>query len=222
MNYFINKNLGIVEKIDITLAYLLSFSLIVAIARSVWVGNWEVLFISAVTLVLFYLPAAIEKQLHIHLPVEMQFVIVLFIYASVFLGEVKGYYTAFWWWDIVLHTGSGLALGFAGFIILFSLYTGNKVEASPILLAMFSFCFAVAIGAVWEIFEYAMDRTFGLNMQKSGLTDTMWDLIVDSVGALLASILGFIYIKGGKTYYFEYMLRKFIKENPQLNKRGVK
>ena len=29
------------------------------------------------------------------------------------------------------------------------------------------------IGAVWEIFEYGMDQTFGLNMQKSGLDDTM-------------------------------------------------
>jgi hypothetical protein len=222
MNYLFNKNLDLVEKINISVAYLLSLSLIIAIISSAWTGNWEVLFISTVTLLLFYLPAVIEKQLHIHLPVEMEFVIVLFVYAALFLGEVKGYYTAFWWWDVVLHIGSGIVLGFAGFIILFSLYTRDKVAASSLLIAIFSFCFALAIGAVWEIFEYAMDRAFGLNMQRSGLTDTMWDLIVDSGGALLASILGFIYIKGGKTYYFEHLLRKFISENPQLNKSSLK
>jgi hypothetical protein len=44
--------------------------------------------------------------------------------------------------------------------------------------------FAVAVGAVWEIFDFSMDEPFGTDMQKamfgdpSGLTDTMWDLIV--------------------------------------------
>ena len=38
-------------------------------------------------------------------------------------------------------------------------------------------CFAITIGALWEVFEFGMDQLFGLNMQKSGLLDTMGDLI---------------------------------------------
>lgn len=61
--------------------------------------------------------------------------------------------------------------------------------------------FALGVGALWEIFEFTMDSLFGMNMQKpmlgdpSGLTDTMWDLIVDATGALVISVLGWRYLK---------------------------
>jgi len=55
-----------------------------------------------------------------------------------------------------------------------------------------------------------------LNMQKSGLVDTMWDLIVDSVGALFTSVSGFMYIKAGKTHILSRLLRRFMEKNPRL------
>ena len=60
-----------------------------------------------------------------------------------------------------------------------------------------------------------MDQIFGLNMQKSGLIDTMWDLIVDSIGALLTSLVGYFYIRGKKLPLFTRFLQKFSKENPK-------
>ena len=137
---------------------------------------------------------------------------ILFIYASIFLGEVKGYYTRFWWWDTLLHTTFGIALGFVGFMILYVLYKGNKIKASPILVAFFSFCFALALGALWEVFEFIMDQTLGLTMQKSG-SDTMRDLIVDSIGALISAIAGFIYLKYGHVRVFDRILRRFKADN---------
>jgi uncharacterized membrane protein len=163
-----------------------------------------------------FLPSILLKKMYIELPVEFEFFIVLFIFSAMFLGEIHQYYTKVWWWDIVLHTGSGLALGIAGFIILFSLYQGQKIKASPSTLVIFSFCFSLALGALWEIFEFTMDSNFGMNMQKSGLRDTMWDLIVNCAGALIASVLGYIYLKRGKTYLFERALHKFIAKNPKL------
>jgi hypothetical protein len=50
----------------------------------------------------------------------------------------------------------------------------------------------------WEIFEFSMDQIFGLNMQKpmlgdpSGLTDTMWDMIVNLIGAAIVSLSGWV------------------------------
>ena len=94
--------------------------------------------------------------------------------------------------------------------MLFILYNTNKIKAEPFTIAIFSFSFALAIGTIWEIFEFGIDNFFGLNMQKSGLVDTMWDLIVNSFGALFTSIIGFIYLKGGKTYLFDKLLKRFI------------
>jgi len=71
----------------------------------------------------------------------------------------------------------------------------------PGFVAVFAFMFSVGIGALWEIFEFPMDRIFATNMQKpmlgdpSGPTDTMWDLIVDTVGAAAIALMGYRYLK---------------------------
>ena len=213
--------MSLAEKIHYIISYAIRIALLVAIISAVINSRWAILFASCLTLFLTFLPAMIERNYKVDLPVEFELLIVVFIYATIFLGEVHAYYTRFWWWDAILHAGSGVALGFAGFIILYILYTEEKIEAKPFTIALFSFCFAVAIGALWEIFEFAMDNFFGMNMQKSGLVDTMWDLIVDSLGAFFTSALGYIYIKGGNTRLFERLLRSFISKNPQLFKKKI-
>jgi uncharacterized membrane protein YjdF len=91
------------------------------------------------------------------------------------------------------------------------------LDLKPGFVALFAFMFAVGIGAIWEIFEYFMDQVFGLNMQKSGLQDTMWDLIVDVVGAAIIAFLGWGYIKTRETDSFlERWIEDFILKNPHL------
>ena len=148
---------------------------------------------------------------------ELEMVIILFIYASLFLGEIHGYYTKFWWWDIFLHAFSAIIFGFVGFTILYFMYSQKAIKARPWAIAIFSFSFAIAIGAVWEIFEFLVDQIFGYNMQKSGLIDTMWDLIVDCAGALFTSTIGFFYIQYGRGRVFNRLLKKFLQQNPQFN-----
>ena len=66
-------------------------------------------------------------------------------------------------------------------------------------------------------FEFAMDQLFGMNMQKSGLVDTMWDLIVDGFGALIISIAGWGFLKKRSNESFlEDWINSFIEKNPRL------
>ncbi len=66
-----------------------------------------------------------------------------------------------------------------------------------------------------------MDQIFGLNMQKSGLQDTMWDLIVDVAGAAFMSILGWGYINNREEDSFlERWIRDFVEKNPRLFQDG--
>jgi hypothetical protein len=155
---------------------------------------WLPMFISFTALLLVWVPRLIEKKIKHYIPLEFELLLNIFIYASLFLGEIRGFYTRFWWWDIVLHTSSGIAIGFIGFLVMYSLYQREKLNVKPALIAIFSFCFALALGTIWEIFEFWVDSTFGTNMQKSGLVDTMWDLIVDASGALLVSVSGYFYL----------------------------
>jgi hypothetical protein len=81
-------------------------------------------------------------------------------------------------------------------------------------LALFSFCFALSLGALWEIFEFGMDSFLDLGMQKNSLVDTMWDLIVDTVGAAVVSLSGYFYVKYKKRGgVFHYYLTSYINRN---------
>jgi hypothetical protein len=206
------------EKIQIGISHFLRLTLIIAAGEAAYLHNWLALFVSLIVLALTFLPALITKNFNIHLPVELEFVMVAFIYASLFLGEVRGFYTRFWWWDVVLHASSGIVIGFVGFLILYVLYGSNKVSAQPAWIAVFSFSFAMAIGALWEIFEFTVDSTLGTNMQKTGLVDTMRDLIVDAAGALLASVVGYVYLKKGSSGIVNRILRSFFAGNPQFTR----
>jgi hypothetical protein len=205
---------GPVEKTQLVLIILMQVAFLGAIALSIYEKSWIALFIAILALIAVWLPSALEKNFDVHLPLEFEFILNLFIYGSIFLGEIHGFYTLFWWWDVVLHAMSGVAFGFIGFLILFSLYKSKRFQASPFLIAVFAFSFALALGTLWEIFEFFMDSFFALNMQKSGLVDTMTDLIVNAVGAIVVSISGYAYMKNRKTEHgvFHHFLTKYLKQ----------
>ena len=207
------------SRIYLIITNLIRIFIIIALVGAVLEKDWTILFISILVLVLTFLPSLIEKNYKIQLPIEFELVIIIFMYASLFLGEIKSYYTLFWWWDAILHIGSGMAFGFIGFLILYILYKGDKIKAKPSTIAIFSFSFGLAIGTMWEIFEFAIDNLLKTNLQKSGLVDTMWDLIVNGFGALIASFIGYFYIKREKRGFFDKIMTDFKKENPKLFKK---
>ncbi len=136
------------------------------------------------------------------------------------MGEVGGFYERYWWWDLVLHSGAAMAGGLVGFVLVFMLFEGDRFAAPPLALAYLAFSSAVAIGALWEVFEFGMDAVFGLNMQKSGLEDTMWDMIVNTIGAGIAATAGYFYLLGrhfgGLVRLIEQLIdanKKFFRKN---------
>jgi hypothetical protein len=195
---------------------LLRIALVVAAGFAIATGNWPTLFASLGTLVLTYVPQLLASQINIRIPLQFEVFITIFLYATLFLGEVDNFYEKFWWWDSVLHIGSAFAFGFAGFLILYLLSVQDKLRASPFLVAIFTFAFALAIGTMWEIFEFTMDSLFGTNMQKSGLRDTMGDLIVDAIGGGSASVIGYVYLKYKVRDPFDILIRVFLMENPRF------
>ncbi len=199
-----------IEKINFYITAFLRITIIVAIILELINQNWLLSFVTFLILIATYFPNLIERQYKINLPTEFELLIIIFLYAALFLGEIQSYYARFWWWDIILHIGAGMAFGFIGFLLLYGLYYKGKIQAKPFWIFLFSFSFALALGTLWEIFEFAMDQIFGFNMQKSGLVDTMWDLIVDAIGALITSLIGFYYIKKQRHSLIKKLLRKII------------
>lgn len=157
-------------------------------------------------IVVMFLPSVIQKKFKLAIPGYMFVLYFIFLYCAIYLGEVRNFYYAVPHWDTMLHTFSGAMLGALGFTIaeLLSDSPNQKVQLSPFFIAFFGFCFAIAAGAIWEIYEYTIDSIMKLNMQKyafedgtfkigrAALNDTMKDIIVDVIGALIIAVLGYI------------------------------
>lgn len=175
------------------------------------------MFTAALGLSLTFIPEALDKltRHRIKISSALSCAIILFIFAAEFLGEIKEFYYLVPWWDVMLHSMSGVILGMIGFMLVYSLNASDvaKVQLSPFFICFFAFCFALAAGAVWEIFEFSGDRLFGMNMQKymppygttqlmtenwrydAGLIDTMKDIICDALSALATSVVGFVSLR---------------------------
>ena len=194
-------------------------ALVIAALAGMWEGEWRSVFVALATLGLTFVPILFEDRFHIKIPVGFLTAIVIFTFATLFLGEVGGFYERYWWWDTVLHMGSAVGFGLIGFVFMFILFGGDRYAAPPIAVATFAFCFALSIGAVWEIFEFVMDQLFGLNMQKSGLVDTMVDLMVDCAGAFIGASAGFLYLKELQLGILSPMIDEFVQKNRGLFKK---
>lgn len=198
------------------LTWIIWCACFVAAAAALVAGNWTVAFVALITLATSIVPVVVARYAGLIVPRAFIAAIVLFIFATLFLGEVLDFYNRLWWWDIALHGGSAVGFGLIGFVAVFMMFQGDRFAAPHIAVCFFSMCFAVFIGTVWEIFEFAMDSLFGLNMQKSGLRDTMGDLIVDVTGAFLGAVVGYLYLIGREKAFLTSLIAEFVDRNPRF------
>ena len=168
------------------------------------------------------LPSILDKKIQLEIPSNMLLIYAVFLYCAIYLGEVRSFYYDVKNWDTILHTFSGAMLGALGFSFITFLNKTDRVpmNLSPIFVATFAFCFAVTLGVIWEIYEFTADGILHTNMQKFGLEDgtpfmgrlalmdTMKDLIVDTIGAAVMSVIGYISLKYQKGWVEKLLLRR--------------
>lgn len=259
---------------DVTVYFVLRFLVILVMIRQIFTANWNNVFLCILTLILFLVPVVIDRKFNIRLPNTLETIILLFIFSAEILGEINEFYLHFAHWDTILHTLNGFLCAAIGFSMIDIL---NRKEVfhtklSPIFVALVAFCFSMAVGVLWEFFEFGMDRVFKYDMQKDeilktiatielnpsgknvavvidniektiiqsrdnegnlvlteidggyldiGISDTMKDLIVNFIGAIVFSILGLLYIKNKDEYKFAEQFIPVLKrrEKAEENKK---
>jgi hypothetical protein len=187
-------------------------------------------------IVLMHIPVRMYTKMGFHIPPFIQIIIAFFIVAHFVLGEVYRFYDYGFFFDKVLHATAGVVMAMCGFSIVYghSRADDGAVRLSPFFFAMFSFCFAVTLMTLWEMFEYAVDCVFGYNMQRwkdglnfgpdavngsvtyvitsckqgTGLKDTMTDIIVGTAGTAIISTIGGIWFKKNRNFSKYLLVRK--------------
>ena len=230
--------------------------------------NYENVFLCLLTLVLMLLPSILQATFKVEFPSMLEIIILLFIFAAEILGEISSFYMRFPHWDTILHTLNGFLCAAVGFSLVDVMNQQKRLlfKMAPSFVSIVSFCFSMTIGAVWEIFEFAMDRIFGLDMQKDtivhsistvtldplqennrvvirdihnvavngtdlgldgyldiGVIDTMYDLVVNFVGAIVFSVMGYFYIKhrNTKSLVKELVPEPWSEEKKNLMKKEI-
>ena len=234
------------KKLMYTVYFVLRLSVVLMLVAQFFNRNYENVLLCVLTLLLFMLPSAFERRLHIDLPDTLEIIILLFIYAAEILGEIRSYYTSYPGWDTMLHTMNGFLCAAIGFALVDILNREERISMhlSPFFMAVTAFCFSMTVGVLWEFFEFFMDQWLLLDMQKDtvvstistvsldpdhgttavivkgirdvvlvledgtqmslglggyldvGIIDTMKDLFVNFIGAVVFSSIGYFFVKG--------------------------
>ncbi len=117
------------------------------------------------------------------------------------VGEAFGLYDSITWYDRLVHTvvplltAQVMYIGLARLEVLPDLRdeTGNRRLWGIFIVTA---ALGIAVGGVWEVFEYTADAVLGSNLSE-GNSDTVGDLIADSAGSLLGAGLLVAYaVKG--------------------------
>ncbi len=208
----------LVDRIDRGISLLLKIILAVGAVLEAMQGNWLNAVATTGVIIVAFLPMLVGYRFHVRIPAEFELLAVIFVYASLYLGDLHGYYLKYWWWDILLHTGSGLILGIFGFLLVYVINEHEDLEMhmKPSFVSLFAFMFALGMGSLWEMFEFVLDQFLGMDTQGGSQVDTMSDLIVDGIGAFIISILGYSYLRTTKTDSF---LERWIQHFINLNRR---
>lgn len=212
------------RRLSLVLLAILMAETILALLREQWFTG----FVCGAAVLITLVAELLARRLRVYIPAQFQLIAVAMAFAALFLGEARDFYTRFWWWDSALHLAAGLILGIVGFLLVHILNEMEDVGVymKPGFVALFAFMFALGTGALWEIFEFFMDQVFGTNLQKpmfndpSGLSDSMLDLVVDAVGALIMCTYGYLHLKfPKKSALFGRWTGSFIRKNPRFFQR---
>lgn len=187
--------------------------------------------VERVSAILLILLPVVLKKLGLRFPLPVLIVYNAFIVITVFCGTFAGLYINTGWWDKFNHTLSGFLLGIAGMFFVNSATKGSE-KVNPFTAFVIVFSVAVMCGAVWEIYEFTCDGILDSNMQhfmndhtleqfvgRAALADTMGDIIVDAVGALVAGVLAAVMAVRDRSFFdmfavrFERKSKKALKVN---------
>lgn len=179
------------------LSWLMKLLMAGLVPVEVYRGEYLFALAIAFAVLLSLVPSLVERNYNVTLPFEFDLLITLSLFLHTFFGEGFDFYEKYWFWDKALHLYGGGVVGLIAFVGAYTLHYTRKVRLTIPFIGFFTVTFAVAVGGMWEVGEFAVDELLGKNTQK-GLDNTMWDLINDLAGGVVAAVLGMVYVRASK------------------------
>lgn len=173
--------------------------------------------LSFASILFLFVPNIIYKILKLKTVHILDFTIYLFCFLSFTIGMVFNGYSRIPQYDKFVHTLSGVFFALFGLGFYYVLKPIKKLERNDYALASyFSVSFSLSVAVIWEIYEYFIDFLLHTDPQRvltTGINDTMIDMIVCLIGALIMWLSIYLYYKKNKTNYFMIVFENFFNIN---------
>lgn len=174
------------EKISTIIAYIMQFFIFLYIFITIYQVDYLNTVGGVVALFITFIPLILKRKWRITLPWTLNFLIVLSLYLHIF-GQF-GLYEMYPGYDKIGHFLGSVTVALLGFASVVIMDRFSKIKPNKMQVLFFIIIFTMAIGALWEIGEFTLDKTLATRAQD-GLDDTMFDLIFDLLGAVFISLL---------------------------------
>jgi hypothetical protein len=201
----IRDNLGISDRRQRQASRAMQVTLVGLLFIGLDRGNTGIVVNSAVALAVSELPAVLERDYDI----PMDAGLTLWITAAVFLhalgtvglpGSETSFYRGTNWWDHMTHALSSSVVAGVGYATVRGLdrHT-DDIHLPRRFMFLFILLFVLAFGVFWEVVEFAIGWaavTLGSPqvLTQYRLSDTMWDLIYNTIGGVVVAIWGAAYL----------------------------
>ena len=181
-------------RLSTVLSWILKLLMIGLLPVEVYYGEYLFAIATVAAIVISIVPSLIQHNYDVTLPFELDLLITLSLFLHTFMGEGLDFYKRLWIWDKILHFYGSAVVGMLAFVTVYTLHYTKKLRLTLPLIAFFTIAIAMAVGGIWEICEFAVDKLF-TRMTQDSLDDTMWDMILDLAGAVIIAGLGLLYVK---------------------------
>lgn len=182
-------------------------------------------------LLLYSYTRRIFKRFNLEISDLLYALISISIILTYLLGMLFSFYVIIPGYDSFAHFLNGGLLVLVGVMVL-SIFVKKDVfdQLSPAFIVLFAFSFAALIGVFWEIIEFSSDIVLGSNMQRfadletgidfvgqEALLDTMKDIILNTIGGLIISIILYFDLKRDFPYIKKMNVKRINTDN-KINK----
>lgn len=136
------------------------------------------------------IPYILNKLFKLDINEYLIFVWILFIFMAHYLGVICGLYNKWQYFDKITHTLSGILSSGVALLVL------EKIKSKNVLFnIVFILSFTWLCAGLWEVFEFTCNILVGGDAQRvveTGVSDTMWDMLVAFFGSLFVSIIYYL------------------------------
>lgn len=203
------------------IAYAMKAVIILIIPGSIIFRSYDFLLAAGclIAILIISIPEALSRRYRVRFPWYLDFAITtqLFIHLG---GVYFGWYNAVPLYDRYAHFLGGFLIAMIFFVFAYSLNYILYTRLNAKLLIALTIIVSLALGAFWEILEFAGDIFLKLGAQGQNI-DTMGDLVLDFAGGIFtAGLLSFVVSKipGDVTrkHFFPYymVLSRLFNMNP--------